>query len=322
MPAPSQDTIVTEDRHIPGGDNGIELFLRNKRPASRSHFGAERTLLIVHGGTQAAEVTFDLELDHLSWAGYIAAHGWDVWLVNVRGFGSSTRPAELDLPIETAPPVVRTADARRDFAAAADFILRHRGIDRINVLAWSWGTIISGGWAAEQPDKAGRLALFGPAWNLRATPSGTATGYVRWSVAEAFARLQHGAPEHARGALTPAPWYQAWAEATLATDPQANRFDPPRVRSPNGVSWDIADSIRSGNPLYEAQNITAPTLLVTGEWDGLTSRNSVLALFDSLTKAREKRYVELGEATHFAHLERRRLALFATVQAFLETESQ
>jgi len=313
------ESIITEDRFIAGGDAGIQVFLRNKRPASLDHFAAQRTLLIVHGGTQAAEVTFDLALDGLSWAGYIAARGWDVWLVNVRGFGSSTRPPELDLPIGEAPPVVRTQDARRDFAAAADFILRHRGLERLNVLGWSWGTIISGGWAASNPEKVDRLALFGPAWKLPGTPTGTATGYVRWSAAEAFARLQTGAPEHAKATLTPREWYDAWAQATIATDPQAHLYDPPRVRSPNGVSLDIAESASTGKPLYEAHDIRAATLLITGQWDGLTSRASVLELFDTLTQAAEKRYVELGGATHFAHLEHRRLELFEAVQGFLET---
>jgi pimeloyl-ACP methyl ester carboxylesterase len=313
-------SLVTEDHLIPSGDPGIALLLRNRRPADLTAFTAERTLLFVHGGTQASEATFDLEFDGLSWMGYIAGRGWDVWFVDIRGFGGSTRPPEMSLPPEEAPPVARTAVAWRDFGAAVEHILALRGIDRLNALGWSWGTLISGGWAAQNPDKIRRLVQFGPAWavTLPAPANVVVPGYALWTVAEAFARLQAGVPEAARGTLTPDSWYRAWEAATVATDPEAFRHDPPRVRSPAGVYTDFAEAARSGRPLYDPAAITAETLLVVGEWDGLSTPSQARELFRHLTGARAKRLVELGGATHFAHLERRRLELFETVQGFLE----
>jgi len=309
--------LVTEDRLIPSGDAGIDLFLRNKRPADLRHYAADRTLLIVHGGTQAAEVTFDLELDGVSWADYIAKRGWDVWMLDIRGFGRSTRPPEMDLPPEEAPPVARTAVAWRDFGAAVDFILQHRGLDRLNALGWSWGTIIAGGWASQNPGKIARLVLFGAAWGVR--PIGNASvGYVTWTVEEAFDRLQAGAPEPARVGLTPPHWFQAWAEATVATDDQAHRYTPPRVRSPAGALADIAEAAQTGIPLYDPARIDAATLVIVGEWDGLTTPESARDLYKRLELAPEKRLIEIGGATHFAHLERTRFQFYSAVQAFLE----
>jgi pimeloyl-ACP methyl ester carboxylesterase len=309
--------IVREDRLIPSRDAGISLFLRNKRPADLTAFSPARTLLIVHGGSQAAEVTFDLQLDGLSWADYIAERGWDVWLLDIRGFGRSTRPPEMELPPEDAPPVATTAEAWRDFDAAVEFVLRHRGLTRLNALGWSWGTIISGGWTAANPDKVDRLVLFGPAWGLRSSGAKT-TGYTRWTTAEALERLQAGAPADQRAKLIPPHWRRAWEDATVATDDQAHRYDPPQVRSPSGASSDIAAAAAANRPLYRSEDIQSATLVVTGEWDGLTPRASALSLFDSLTGAKAKRYVEIGGATHFAHLERNRLQLFEAVQSFLE----
>jgi pimeloyl-ACP methyl ester carboxylesterase len=309
--------LVSEDFLITSADAGIELFLRNKRPAALTHFSPERTLLIVHGGTQAVEATFDLALDGYSWADYIAARGWDVWLLDIRGFGGSTRPPEMDLPPEAAPPVARTATAWDDFGSAVAHILDKRGLSTLNALGWSWGTIIAGGWASLHPGTIRRLALFGAAWGS-VQASKVTGGYSRWTTADALAKLQSGAPADERAALIPAHWRQAWEAATIATDDQALRYDPPQVRSPAGASADLAEAAALGEPLYQPQAIDAETLVVVGEWDGLTPRTGALALFDELTGASSRQYVEIGRATHFAHLEIRRLELFSAVQAFLD----
>ena len=83
-PAPK---LVTEQFMIDAADPGIKLYVRNKRTEDLKQFTSEKTLLFVHGATQPAEATFDLPLEGLSWMDYIAQHGWDVYLVDVRGYG-------------------------------------------------------------------------------------------------------------------------------------------------------------------------------------------------------------------------------------------
>jgi pimeloyl-ACP methyl ester carboxylesterase len=99
-PAPK---LVAEHFMIDAIDPGIKLYVRNKRPEQLKQFTSEKTLLFVHGATQPAEATFDLPLEGLSWMDYIAQHGWDVYLVDVRGYGRSTRPPEMDQPAASNP---------------------------------------------------------------------------------------------------------------------------------------------------------------------------------------------------------------------------
>ena len=80
---------------VPSADPGIEIYVRNKRPADMTAFRPERTVLYVHGATYPASTAFDLALDGLSWMDYIAARGYDVYLLDVRGYGKSTRPQEM-----------------------------------------------------------------------------------------------------------------------------------------------------------------------------------------------------------------------------------
>src|SRR4029453_17298666 len=98
----------TESYLIPSADPGIQLYIRNKRPADMTRFSGERTVLYVHGTTQASSTTFDLALDGVSWMDYIARRGYDVYLVDLRGYGRSSRPPEMEKPAAENPPVVRT----------------------------------------------------------------------------------------------------------------------------------------------------------------------------------------------------------------------
>src|SRR5205085_7070691 len=106
---------------------GIQLYLRNKHPAGQDRFDPERIVLFVHGSTYPAETSFDLPLGGTSWMDYIAGRGFDVWLVDVRGYGRSTRPKEMDELPQNHPAIARTETAVKDVAAAADFILQKRG---------------------------------------------------------------------------------------------------------------------------------------------------------------------------------------------------
>jgi len=140
----SSTDVVMEEFMVPAVDPGIQLYVRNKRPQGMTTFSGDKILLYVHGATYPSETAFDLQLNGMSWMDYMAQHGYDVYLVDLRGYGRSTRPPEMDLPPEQNAPLVRTTTAVKDVGAAVDFILKRRGVSRINLLGWSWGTSIMG----------------------------------------------------------------------------------------------------------------------------------------------------------------------------------
>jgi pimeloyl-ACP methyl ester carboxylesterase len=158
--APAGDSgTTTEQFMIPAVDPGIELYLRNKHPSGAKEFAPAKILLFVHGATYPAESAFDLKLDGLSWMDYIAQHGYDVYMVDLRGYGKSTRPAEMSRPAADNEPIVRTETAIKDVGAAVSFILKRRGVAKIDLLGWSWGTEIMGWYTAQNNDKVNRLVL-------------------------------------------------------------------------------------------------------------------------------------------------------------------
>lgn len=313
--------VVMEEMMVPS-EAGIEIYVRNKRPADMSAFRPERTLLFVHGATYPAHTSFDLRLDGVSWMDYIATRGYDVYLLDLRGYGKSTRPPEMDDKPEANAPVVRGVTAVKDISAVVDFILKRRGIPRLNLLGWSWGTTLMATYTTENPGKVERLVLYAPAW-IRTTPSlsrpaGPLGAYRAVAREQAKSRWLTGVPEDKKAALIPAGWFESWADATFATDPVGAKMTPPALRAPNGVQQDGDEFFSAGKPYYDPAKITVPTLLVHAEWDRDTPAYMAQTLFPLLVNAPGKRYVQLPEGTHTIMMEKNRLMLFEAVQAFLD----
>jgi pimeloyl-ACP methyl ester carboxylesterase len=322
MASQAELKLVTESYMIQSHDPGIQLYVRNKRPEGMAQFSGEKTLLYVHGTSQAASSTFDLPLDGFSWMDYIARRGYDVYLVDLRGYGRSTRPPEMEKPAAENPPIVRTDVAVRDVAAAVDHILARRGVTQLNLMGWSWGTAIMGRYATQNNDKVNRLVLYAPTWIRKAPASSSPAplgAYQAWTMEQARSRLQTGAPEEKKKDLMPAAWFEAWSAATLATDPAGAKQTPPVVRTPNGTVQDTQEYWFAGKPLWEPSEIKAPTLIVVAEWDALvTGVEAGEAVFGKLTNTQYKRLVQIGEGTHLVFLEKNRMHLFREVQLFLD----
>jgi pimeloyl-ACP methyl ester carboxylesterase len=318
--APKQNAsaLVTENYFIPSRDSGIQLYIRNKHLQGMSEFGPERILLYVHGATYPSEATFDLALSGLSWMDYIAQRGYDVYFVDLRGYGGSTRPTEMEQPPMNNPPIVTTDVAVRDVSAAVDYILARRHAAKINLIGWSWGTTIMAAYTAQNNDKVNRLILYAPQW-IRSTPSPISEGaYRRVSMGPAKERWLKGAPENKRSDLIPAGWFEALAAALLATDPVGSKENPPTIRAPNGVLQDTNIYWSAGKPYYDPGMITVPILIVHAEWDADLPSYMSQTLFTKLANTPYKRFVEIGEGTHFIFMEKNRMQLFREVQLFLD----
>ena len=315
--------LVTEHITIPSDTPGIQLYIRNKRLKELT-VSPDRILLYVHGATYPSETAFDLQLDGMSWMDYIAAHGWDVYLVDLRGYGLSTRPPEMEQPAKDNAPIVTTDVAIRDVGSAVEFIRKRHGVSKINLLGWSWGTAIMAGYTAANNDKINKLVLYAPAW-LRNTPSliggeGPLGAYRTVLKENAKKRWLTGVPEDKQADLIPAGWFEAWTDATWATDPKSKESG--KLRAPNGVIQDLREYWVAGKPYYEPANIRVPTLIVHAEWDQDTPTYMSTALFGLLKNAPVKRMVEIGEGTHTVIMEKNRMQLFREVQLFLDESTK
>jgi pimeloyl-ACP methyl ester carboxylesterase len=314
------------DVMIPSGDAGVQLFVRNKHPAGKENFSADKILLFVHGATYPAETAFDLPIEGASMMDLIAGRGYDVYLVDIRGYGRSTRPDEMSEPPAANKPIVSTKVAAHDLGAAVDYILKKRSVAKINVMGWSWGTSIAGMYTSENNNKVNRLVLYAPQW-IRTEPPAPAAAkapplgaYRLVSKESARARWLKGVSEEKQADLIPPGVFDAWADAAWATDPEASKQNPPMLRAPNGVVEDSMNYWSAGKAQYDPGKITVPTFLLHAEWDADLPSYLAQGYFAQLKNAPYKRLVELSEGTHTVMMEKNRMQFFHELMGFLDEE--
>jgi pimeloyl-ACP methyl ester carboxylesterase len=316
--------LTHEDFMVPALDPGITLFVRNKRPADMAAFAPARTVLFVHGATYPAHTAFDLQIGGLSWMDYIAARGYDVYLVDLRGYGKSTRPKEMAEPPDNNPPIVRTETAVKDIDAAVEFILKRRNIPRLVLLGWSWGTFSCPTYAIAHPDKVERLVLYAPIWIGMTGRLAVATAgerlpcYRTVTRDDARVRWFKGLTDDKQESLLADGVFETWADLTFATDAEGAKMNPPVLRAPNGVMADCADYWWAGKAYYDPAKIAVPVMLVTAAWDTDVPPAMARTLFPLFVNAPGKRIVELSAGTHSVLMERNRFDLFEAVQTFLD----
>jgi pimeloyl-ACP methyl ester carboxylesterase len=318
--------LEVENFTIPSTDTGISLYMRYKHRAGALATTGDKVLLFVHGATYPSETTFDLPIEGVSMMDLFASHGYDVYLVDVRGYGGSTRPPEMSEPSTANKPLVHTADAARDLGAAVDHILNKHRVSKIDVMGWSWGTSIAGLYTSEHNDKVNRLVLYAPMWLFNSdtavapAPQASAVvglgAYRLVSKESARDRWLKGVAPDKRDGLIPPGVFERWAEETWATDPDSAKRN--MLRAPNGVIEDVMTNWMVGRPMYEPGKIVVPTFLIHAEWDADLPSYQAHGVFAQLKNAPYKRFVELSEGTHTVMLEKNRMQFFREVIGFLD----
>ncbi|MBY5348191.1 MULTISPECIES: alpha/beta hydrolase [Rhizobium] len=318
--------IVFDEHYVDSGTDGIKLYLRNKRRRDHKAFLAEKTIVMVHGATFSSGSLYDVPLNGMSFIDFLANQGFDVFAVDVRGYGKSTRPPEMQAEPDLNPPLVGTDTGVTDFATAVDFVLRLRGLKAVNVFAMSWGGTVAGAYAARNGDKIVKLALLAPQW-LSDVPipidqGGVLGSYRLVPVHAALARWLSTAPEYAQERLVPEGWFDLWAKLTLSEETSQADREQGKLRATNGPIQDIRTYWRAGNPYYRPSEIRAPVLLLHGEWDIDVPLDLARTYFKQLTGASYRRWVEIGEATHLALMETNRMQAYSEVARFFNESFQ
>ena len=75
----------------------------SRAPRSAGRSFENRVVLFVHGAGTPAEVSFDVPYQDYSWMGHLARAGFDVFSVDMTGYGRSTRPFPMNDPCNLAP---------------------------------------------------------------------------------------------------------------------------------------------------------------------------------------------------------------------------
>jgi pimeloyl-ACP methyl ester carboxylesterase len=268
---------------------GLRIYLWEKFKAGlEDSFGMSgKVALLVHGGTWSGRPDFDLQIRDYSLMDLLATNGYDVWAIDIHGYGHSDKTDEDWSGVQSAAA---------DIDAAVGYITKLRGVSKVNLLGWSAGTQRAGLYAMQHPERVDKLILYAPQWKgtaeyrdrlrKRIENGGTPLGQYRINTEEA------ARSDFVQGELALHPQFDEDVVALYARE--ALQMDP---QSPNAF-------VDNANlPILDPLRITVPTMVIFGEYDYFAKEEDLLPFF-SLLKTRDKRFVLLPHGGHALILEK------------------
>jgi pimeloyl-ACP methyl ester carboxylesterase len=310
-----------------------EIYVREKVLAStvaRGSAPANRIALFVHGAGTPAEVAFDVPYRDYSWMAYLARAGFDVFAMDMTGYGRSTRPAAMNDPCNLsqeqqaqfvgnvlkancAPsydrPITTMSSDWNDVGSVVDYLRGLRHVDKIALVGWSQGGPRAAGYAAQNPDKIAKLVVLAPAYN-RDMPLGPPTALPATDAPMNSQSLADFTSNWDRqvgcaGQYEPEASRAIWA-GMIASDPVGATWGPGVRRAPQVPSWGFNKAV--------AGKLQIPFLMISGQHDRQVAPQRVRDLFADLA-AKQKVFIDLACSSHNAMWEKNHLLLF---QASLE----
>jgi len=304
-----------------------KLYLRERGlPGVLKNGAGDKVVLFVHGAGTPAEVSFDVPYQDYSWMGYLAKAGYDVFSVDMTGYGRSARPAAMNDKCNLSPEqqkgfgvncaqtypgaLTNIESDWNDISAAVDYIRKLRHVAKLNLVGWSQGGPRAGGWTANHPGQVNKLILLAPAYNRTTKAQAPAVLPVPGAVfssqshEEFIANWDKQAP--CQGQYDPQAAASVWSEM-LKSDPVGAKWTPAVRRAPLASSgW--------GWSQEKVKAMTTPTLMVSGVNDKQVNPERVRDFYADIGSP-QKVFVDLGCSSHNAMWEKNHLLLF---QASLE----
>jgi pimeloyl-ACP methyl ester carboxylesterase len=310
-----------------------QLYVRERVEGRSLLHGSSGVVLFVHGAGTPAEVAFDVPYGDYSWMAYLAHGGFDVFSMDVTGYGRSTRPTAMNDPCNLTRaqqalfvPALIAAPCAPSFQGSATTIesdwndigavvahlraLRH--VERVNLAGWSQGGPRAGGYAAQHPESVQRLVLLAPAYARGGSdgppaPRPDTVVFNTQSRQEFDANWdrQVGCPDQYDKAVSSAVWSDM-----VASDPIGRTWGSGMRRAPSVPSW-------GWNRAAVSKNQT-PTLMVAGAHDKQVPPDRVREFYADLA-ALDKVFIDLACSSHNAMWEKNHALLFEASLEWLKT---
>ena len=250
------------------GADSVKLFLWRKRLKDAASTAARHgTILFVHGSSVSATPVFDLQIPgkpEASTMDAFARLGYDTWCVDCEGYGRSDKSRPVNADVSCG------AD---DLAAASEYILQQNAGQRLLLYGASSGALRAGLFAQRHPERVGRLALDALVWTGEGSPTlaerkkrlAEYRASNRRPIDRAFVQSIFTRDHPGTSDLTVV---DAFADAVLALDTSV----------PTGTYIDMSANL----PVVDPEKITAPTLIMRGQWDGIASYQDLANFFAKL----------------------------------------
>ena len=276
----------------------VKLFLWNKKAAPGTKPAG--TILFVHGSSMASQPTFDLTVPgraDSSAMDYFASLGYDTWTMDNEGYGRSDKNRAQNNDISNG------AD---DLAVGSQYIVEKTGAKKMHVYGISSGALKAALFAQRHPERVARLALDAFVW----TGEGSPTLEERKKKLPQFLNVHrrpidrkfvHSIFERDHPGTADEPTIEAFADAILALDDSV----------PTGTYVDMCSKL----PLIDPAKVTAPTIIMRGEFDGIAGFDDLIEFFKRLPNA-DKQFAVMAGISHASFQQKNYRVVYHILQAF------
>src|ERR1019366_2800142 len=294
----TKPAAIKGEEHWTVKDGGVKLFLFEKCVGDPAK--SVGTILFVHGSSMASQPTFDLQVPgrpDSSAMDHFARRGYDCWSVDMEGYGRSTKDRDNNAPISQG------AD---DCFAAAQYIQKLRGKRPLLVYGISSGALRAALFAERHPDLVRRLALDAMVWTGEGSPtlaerrkklpefqSKNRRPIDRAFVHSIFTRDHAGTADEAV--------VEAFADAILAVDDSV----------PTGTYVDMCARL----PVIDPLQITVPTMIMRGQYDGIASMADLIAFFEKLPNP-DKQFAVMPGIAHASFQQKNYALVYHLLMSF------
>lgn len=284
----SVNGIVGREHYVLSNNLKVYLWEKHHQDFRQTFKQTGNIVLLVHGRTWTGRPDFDLQIRDYSLMDFLARNGYDVWAIDIHGYGKSEK---------TDKDWSDTESAANDVGAAVDYIAKERGVEKISLLGWSWGTQVVGLYTMRHPEKVAKLILYAMAWKGRPERKSMPLPKEQYRInTEKAARSDFIEGQYEADVV------EKYVKEALAAAPQ----------SPNGS---VVDGITKF-PILQPEQIKAPTLVIYPEKDFLATKDETMEFFGKLG-TNYKSYAFLPDGGHAILLEKNYKKFQSVVLGFL-----
>jgi pimeloyl-ACP methyl ester carboxylesterase len=329
----------------------VHLFVRERVRNDPANAKPREAVLMIHGRSIGVLAVSELRHEDYDWAQWLARSGdVDVFMLDFQGSGRSPRP-KMDDPCNAPtaqqgilipnplsatcphsyPFTLNTSGSDLDeLDTVVEYIRALRGVDKVHLIGWSAGSFRIGPYAVQHPDKVASLLFLAPIFNTAfrgPPPIADPTPMTLGTRADVFAgdgRVLGWDPEvKCENQREPGIENVVWA-AIMENDDLGRTWGSPPAGAPEGSPPEGVMRIRQSvnavgvwNAAVAAQ-ITAPTLIIRGEFDtGQGGLQHVAELYNLVQNDNKLRFT-VQCSGHFMPWEKQRSVLHQISKEWLK----
>lgn len=279
----------------------VKLYMFRKR-ATPPKAGEKPlpVLLLIHGSSNSSRSSFDLATPgkgEYSVMNVFAKLGYDVWTMDHENYGrSSQTQSNSDI-----------ASGVADIQAGMEVVARETGRQKVHLFGESSGAIRAGAYAVAQPKRVDRLVLGAFTYKGENSPTLTERAKNLDYYRTHNRRLRDR--DMIRSIFTrDKPGTSDASIAEFLADEELKFGD----QVPTGTYLDMTANL----PLVDPKRVTAPVLLVRGEYDGIATMGDLTDFFSQLPSG-DRQFVVLPGMAHSVVMGLNRQTFWHTMHAFL-----